>query len=344
MSRAWLAPFVPALLIAAAGREIPAAQHPAIAVPFDVLRNGSDWARLEQGEPVVRVLTATGRDLLVLGVTTTTAAVDQMLAASTTLDVLQKNAAHTAGARISVPPTPADFAAVVLGDRDLADLRGCQVGACDMKLSMDEIHRVQRTMRDAGPDWKAAVQRTFRGILLDRAQAYLADRHAGMAPYADKRKPIDSRAEFTAIVRQPVLARWVSPAQVDQILTARTVAPPILDSFLSWSVTSYGGKPVTAITHTVVVESAGAGHGALPIAIAAQVFATHYFTGSVAVTSLIDRGGHRYLVYLHASRLDLFDGWLGGVARRTVERRVGEAGPTALGRFRDRLEQVRPAR
>jgi hypothetical protein len=71
-----------------------------------------------------------------------------------------------------------------------------------------------------------------------------------------------------------------------------------------------------------------------------QVSATHYLTGALVITALTRRSSGRYLVYVNSSRLDIFDGFFGGFARRMIEGRIRDDAPLALDRFRRSLERV----
>ena len=57
-----------------------------------------------------------------------------------------------------------------------------------------------------------------------------------------------------------------------------------------------------------------------------QIYAMHYFDASLGLTLLVpDRTASSsaiYVVYLNRSRIDLFDGLLGGIARRLVAGRA----------------------
>jgi hypothetical protein len=316
-----------------------AAQQAAFTFPFDVVRGAREHARLDRGEPVVTILRGTGRELHVVALAPTTAAPEQLLAAAADLDLLQKGNVLVSGGRFSPTPELADVAALTLGDGDLKDLRDCRIGACDVKLSEPEIRRVQQTIASAGRDWKPAIQRLFREILVARARAYRIGGHAGLAPYRDKAAPLALLGEFDQVIRQRVFTPWIAPGGVDHTLLSRAVTPPVLDTFLSWSVDAYGGKPVIAITHTTVFGCAESGRPEAML-VSKQVSATHYFTGSLAMTALTRQRGGRYLVYVNSSRLDIFDGFVGGFARRMVEGRIRDAAPEALDRFRRNLERV----
>ena len=88
--------------------------------------------------------------------------------------------------------------------------------------------------------------------------------------------------------------------------------------------------------------------GPLPEAVVAsrQVFATHYVTGSLALTAVVGgrNGTPRYLAYLNRSRVDVLDGFFGGLVRRVAERRLrNEAGQVVDG-LRQRLAAGEPTK
>jgi hypothetical protein len=71
-----------------------------------------------------------------------------------------------------------------------------------------------------------------------------------------------------------------------------------------------------------------------------QIYAMHYYDASLGLTLLVpDRtvaSPATYVVYLNRSRIDLFDGMFGGVARRIVAGRAR----TLVAEQLQRLQQV----
>ena len=65
-----------------------------------------------------------------------------------------------------------------------------------------------------------------------------------------------------------------------------------MESFIYWAQESLGGgsKPVISITHNAIFHGLGARSTGTMIA-AKQVFATHYFTGSLSLTLIDGRDG-----------------------------------------------------
>ena len=84
-------------------------------------------------------------------------------------------------------------------------------------------------------------------------------------------------------------------------------------------------RPVISITH--VATAAAVDDSPVAYAIGSkQIYAMHYYDASLGLTLLVpDRTAPSpatYVVYLNRSRIDLFDGLLGGVARRIVAGRA----------------------
>jgi hypothetical protein len=80
-------------------------------------------------------------------------------------------------------------------------------------------------------------------------------------------------------------------------------------------------RPVISITHVAI--AAAVDDGPVTYAIGSkQIYAMHYFDASLGLTLLVpDRTAAApatYVVYVNRSRIDLFDGFFGGVARKIV--------------------------
>ena len=218
-------------------------------------------------------------------------------------------------ARFSQPPQLADLATLTLDDEDLEAIRKCRPRACDIKLNEAEIGQLQKAIGSAGAGWKAAVQEAYRAAILARAQRFLAAGLSGSPPYHDQGKPVALDAEFAGILKSSsfLTTRLPHLARVPRRLSARRQGR--VESFLYWSKESLGARPVVIITH---VSLARGGTGDVPSAVVAaqQVYASHYMTGALAVTTITgEAGGPRYLMYLNRSRIDVLDGFFGGLVR-----------------------------
>jgi hypothetical protein len=84
--------------------------------------------------------------------------------------------------RIADPPSPADFASLRLEASEVADLRKCRPGHCDMKLDRAGLERLQRS---AAGD----VAGEYRAHLAAYAAGYAARGNAALMIYAQASHP-----------------------------------------------------------------------------------------------------------------------------------------------------------
>jgi hypothetical protein len=262
---------------------------------------------------------------------------------------LQRSTYSPLARRFSDPPTIDDVRELTLDDQDLDDLRKCRPGDCGVKLSAAEIVEIRQVIAAAGAGWKGAAQSAFRRVIVSRAHAYMTEGHEGAAPYHDHKVPLSPGEEFEALSESMKL-EVVAPADLGPYLRSYPrVSGTAVESFLYWSKETFGGaKPIIAITHVSLFPATKQGNGEKFAAIPAdtatvafkQVYATHYLTASLSVTSITPAAGDspRYLVYARRSRSDVLGGVLGGIIRRVIERRIRSEAPAVLDRLRRRLE------
>ena len=108
------------------------------------------------------------------------------------------------------------------------------------------------------------------------------------------------------------------------------------NGFLYWALDRVEDRPVVSVTHVSIVRNApGSG---LPLVTVAglQVFATHYYQGSLGLTYLVG-DGPRYLVYVNRTELDVLGGFLGGLKRAILESRLKKDITRLIGGLRRRL-------
>lgn len=154
-------------------------------------------------------------------------------------------------------------------------------------------------------------------------KAYLADGHAGLPAYDDKRRPVQPASVFSLLLERSSLQRH-APAFAAYLARAPRTKPAGVESFLYWSKEDFGQKPVIMVSHVSILR--GAGRRDLPAVIVAsgQVFASHYTNGALAVAVLDYDSASRppaHLGYVYRSSIDVLDGLL---RRPIVERRIND--------------------
>lgn len=311
--------------------------------PLMLSLTAGDYTKLNSGESIVELLPADEKEVAVRAITQTAAAPSGLMQWTRHIEELQKGRYVAAIGRFSHPPRIEDLEGLSLDDEDLTDLRRCRPGRCGVKLSGAEIARVRDAIAAAGPDWKPAIQQTFRSIVLARAEAYLAEGHTPAVSYHDTRRTVLLDGEFAAIASEVALVHPRLFPLTNYLALYPKGEMADIESFLYWSKELLGAKPIVSITHVVMIECRDRRRNEALVA-RKQVYASHYILASLSFTAISASpdGTQRYLVYLNRSKSDVFNGIFGGFIRRTIARRLRVEAPQALQALRTRLESEPP--
>jgi hypothetical protein len=307
----------------------------AAADPFAWLQVGSfDSAarvQVERGGVSVNVLPAVDAEVGILAVSQVDADGETLAAWANSIDQLKKGPYVLAIHRFSDPPTLEDVRAMQLDDGDLNDIRRCTPGECDVKMAAAEIISLRQAANGGGSNWKDTVQQRFRELVLQRVVAYGAHGVSTLPAYADRRRPIDAQAAISAIVDR------------SSFLTSDLFTGADAESFFYWSKEQYGtGKPVIGVTHVEIIRPTV--ESALRVAVVSrEILATHYRNASVGMTAVSEDGrGHRFLIYINRSQLDVLGGFFGAWKRAIVEGRLKSDSAGVFTEVRRRLESGLP--
>jgi hypothetical protein len=228
-----------------------------------------------------------------------------------------------------------------LPEGDLDDLRQCRPGDCAVKLAAVEMQQLQKAMADAGDGWRAAAQRTFQEIAMSRIAEYRRAGLSGLPAPHDHDEVVDLRLAFSGLLAaESVLAR--SAPELGGFLERYPAAPlpPQAEDHLYWLKTTETPKPTIQGVH-VTMQRRGAGDHVEVIVVSRQIFATHYLNGSLSTSALLRDPAdpsRRYLVYLNRSASDALGGFLSGLKRFFVERRIRSSARAAFERLKRRME------
>jgi len=305
--------------------------------------------RVDKGEVVARTLdVAHRREIATLGVVRIAVApsvyVERLRDIATfkrTDDVLQIGT-------FGVPAQLTDLDALTLDEGELRRLRECEVENCGLRLSAEGIERFRR-----GVDWSASdssrrATGLMRQILVEYVTRYRDAGGAAAMEYADTSARLNVGREFASLVDADS-GTWRHAAGLRRHL----LEYPAVDhdattsDFVYWSSERVHGQPTMTITHVAIAQIPG--ESPVNYAIASkQIYAMHYYDASLGLTLLVrDPAGSpatTYVVYLNRSRIDLFDGVLGGAVRRIVARRARGIVSEQLARLQRTLVETRAAR
>jgi hypothetical protein len=284
--------------------------------------SAAEISRLDRGEVVARTLDVKNkREVATLGVVRIRTSPEQYVEKLADIAVFKKTADVLQIGTFSDIPQPSDLAALTIDDGDLRQLRACRVDDCDVRLPAEAIERVRKEVDWRAPDASAKASALVRQLLVEYVARYGRNGTKAGMEYADRAPHLDVGREFASLLAADTLTAGHAPRLRRHLLDYPTASAEKITDFVYWSKELVRGRPVISITH--VATAAALDDSPVAYAIGSkQIYAMHYFDASLGLTLLVpDRAAASpamYVVYLNRSRIDLFDGLFGGVARRIV--------------------------
>lgn len=277
---------------------------------------------------VLRILPAGGRELAALAAGSVEVAPDALVDSVRNIVDLKKSAIVPQIGRFSAEPRIEDVQQLTLDDVDVRTILGCRSGRCGLKLSGDEIARLQRAA-SAGGDSRRMLDEEFRRVLVERAAAYLRQ---GENETKDESAVLLQHSPY--VQRIPELVSYL-----DRYPAARLANS---ESFLYWSKETYAWKPMISVTHVTILCGSG-DNGAPEVVVASRdVFASRYTSGSLVLTFLFhsprasgDQASRRYLVYINRTWVDA----VRPLWRPFVEHRIKSQAHNVFSDARERIER-----
>jgi hypothetical protein len=237
------------------------------------------------------------------------------------------------------PVRPDDIALLTLGADDLRALRQCRPGDCGVKLSSPEMARIQAAIRSSSSGWEGAAQHEFRQVILDRVSRYRSGGLSALGPFNDHERPTAPDAVYARLQSHAAAMTRMAPELLDYLQAyPRVSLPPGSEEFLYWIETVQPPKPTVQAWHITIRRDRADGASEV-LAVSRQIFATHYVNGALAMTALVrDDDGRRYMVYLTRVSADGLTGFLSGIKRYFIERRIRSGARAAFDALRRRIE------
>jgi hypothetical protein len=287
--------------------------------------SADDRKQLDKRGIVLHILPAKDRELAAVAAGSLTVGVDAVLASVRDIVDLKRGPLVPQIGRFSPRPTRHDVQSLTLDEVDVSAIKHCRPDDCDLKLTPDEIGRLQQAMSQDDGDANASLNREFRNVLVDRVKQYLGH---GV---------LEGREEFSALLRHSPYVQALVP-QLGSYLE-RYPAQPLAgsESFVYWSKEEYGWKPMITATHVTILHG-DASEGQPELIVASRdILSTRYTSASLVLTLLFRdplSSGH-YLVYVNRTWVD----GLRGLWRPFVEHRVKGQAKRVFADVRERIER-----
>jgi hypothetical protein len=278
----------------------------------------AEIAQARGGQGVAKLLKSDGpTDIGVYGAIKIDAKADRLIYWFNDVAAFRHAAELGVARRLSNPPVIGDFADLSVDADDVAAIRACRPGRCDLKLGDLAMQRFQTGVDWSAPDAGARANDVMRLFLLQLAQAYLKGGDAQLGAAHDEKAPRAAADEFHQVLwKSKTLYEIAAPfaTYLDEFPTAQL---PGSEQFLYWAKNTPGSSPSISL-HQMVTYHAPSGAVFLADK---QLFASRYTDASLLVISLAstpDKAGFYALVGARASST-LLSGVAARVLRRTVE-------------------------
>jgi len=294
--------------------------------------------QLLAGQPVTQLLEADpSREVAIFGAVWIAAPASRYIAALRDIEQFEKGENFLATERISSPPRLEDFDALRLPDEDIADLKTCKVGDCELKLSETALTRIKNEVNWSAPTAGADVERAIRKMAFDYVNGYLEGGNERLAAYRDTKRPTFVGAEFADMVaRMPELTEYL-PDLKKYLLEYPRAALLRSESFLYWQNAKFGLKPTIRINHVMIAEEP-----THVVAVSKMLYASHYFWTAIELRVLVPdpaRGQGVWFVTVNRSRSDGLSGFVGSIIRGKVRSEAEQGMNAALKITKTRMEQ-----
>ena len=299
--------------------------------PRELLRSvgqfsDAEWAAVERGEGVARLIETDAREIAVVGAVRITGSREALIDRYRNIENLERSSLVLRAGRLSMPPQTAELAQLPLEDHGL-NLRDCRPGDCSVRLSADDVARFQRGVNWRSPDWRRQSASIWREVLTSYAAAYIKGGRKALPTYVNRAPPLSVPTEIGLLLREYAFVASYSPEFYAYLLELGPHPPEGSEQTLYWTKEDFGVRPIVRISHQIVYRL----HEPQTAAFIAtsQVYADHYLDAAMSVTITLDAGpaGGKdfYMIAINRARTRSLDGFLRRFARATVQSRSREA-------------------
>ena len=239
-------------------------------------------AAVEKGAVVTKLLPTTEKaEVAAFGVVKTAGTVDLLLTRAQDFQKFRQVPQIPEMGRFSEPAKVEDLIGLQHPPDDIAALRKCKPGSCDVKLGTKGLEAVSRINWSA-PDADQKAVQIFNEAIVEYVRAYQQGGTAAMGNVLDKKQEKSRAQEFRSLMaNSPYLVDYVKEFNEYLVAYPAGKLPGTLD-ILYWAKDTFGLKPVVSAYHATIYR----GPGGLLIA-NKLLAASHYFNASLEIMAAV---------------------------------------------------------
>jgi len=322
-----------AALAAAIGR--PAEESPLRSFLRNVIKlDDAQLAAVDKGEVVTKLLpTPEKEEIAAFGIVKTSGTPELLLQRAREVQRFRQVPQIPEMGIFSKPPKVADLQGLHHPPDDVAALKKCKPGKCDVKLG-DKGLELASTIDWSSADAEAKATSLFDQALVDYMAAYMEGGTDALGSIMDKKDRKTRAEEYRKLLaNSPYLAEYVKEFN-DYLVSYPKGKLADTEDILYWTKDTFGLKPVVSAYHATFHKSP---RGAL---IANKMlYSSHFFNASLEIMAGVPPpdGKGLYLLSLYRTRLDPPTGMLAGVLMGKVRDGIETGVRENLKHARERL-------
>ena len=322
-----------AALAAAIGR--PAEEPPLRSFLRNVIKlDDAQLAAVDKGEVVTKLLpTPEKEEIAAFGIVKTSGTPELLLQRAREVQRFRQVPQIPEMGIFSKPPKVADLQGLHHPPDDVAALKKCKPGKCDVKLG-DKGLELASTIDWSSADAEAKATSLFDQALVDYMAAYMEGGTDALGSIMDKKDRKTRAEEYRKLLaNSPYLAEYVKEFN-DYLVSYPKGKLADTEDILYWTKDTFGLKPVVSAYHATFHKSP---RGAL---IANKMlYSSHFFNASLEIMAGVPPpdGKGLYLLSLYRTRLDPPTGMLAGVLMGKVRDGIETGVRENLKHARERL-------
>ena len=243
------------------------------------------------------------------------------------IERLRKLSEFLAVGTFSDPPRVSDLKGFTLTSDDMADLKKCKPGNCNVQLPARGIERVQKSVNWSAPDRDQQIDQLLKNGAVQLVAAYKQKGNQVLGEYNDKRHPTVVPEQFKYMLSYAKALPRYLPDLNNYLVNYPAGRPSNVSDTFQWANVKFGLKPTLRITHIVTMRGGGPDKSAVAIA-EKQLYSSHYFQTALDLSFCIrdDQDPKKpgfYLIKAMGSEQAGLTGFKGSIVRRVaVDRSV----------------------
>jgi len=305
-----------------------------------------DFQSLADRRVIVRPLSSrSAKEMAAFGIVLADASPSGFVKAYKTLAVFQNNPCITQMGLFGATPKLSDLDGLIIDPIDIYGLSRARPGDSDIKLSSEELARIQKVTGARARltmQARALIAEEYKRILFDRLTRYLASGDQGVGAYVDKAEPVHPGHAFQALVDEQAADSGLCRDVSEYLKRYPAGLTPNSESVFYWAKQKFQDlKSIISLVHVLIHRE-----GTRLFILSKQIYSSHYNEAGLSVAELIpfdDYKGQSHTVVVYTLRLepDMMGGPLGFMKKRVAMPKMQVTLRDSLARIRDNLESGR---